>query len=127
MKRRVVRIIFILLIGSCVAAGATGADLYASWVDLLSQFADNNTGLTSFPTLLVPLGGISEGMGTASAALSRDTGYIESNPAGSALMRQTELSFYHHNWISDSNLEGVVYTIRFNDLGIGFGRKFLYV
>jgi len=127
MKRGSGRLIFILLLFNCVAAGATGADIYASWTDLLSQFKDNNTGLTSFPTLLVPLGGLSEGMGTASTALSRDTGYIESNPAASALLHDTELSFYHHNWISDSNLEGVVYTVRFNDLGIGFGGKFLYV
>jgi hypothetical protein len=119
--------ICIALIVNSVATWALGENLYASLTDALKVFADPNTGLTSFPTLLIPLGGLSEAMGTANAAMARDAGYIESNPAGSSLLAASELAFYHHNWISDSSMEGVVYTIRFNDLGIGFGGKFLYV
>ena len=73
------------------------------------------------------MGGMAEGMGTAYTAVGRDAGYIEFNPAGSALLPSSELALYHHAWIADSNLEGIVYTVRFGDLGIGLGGKFLYV
>ena len=88
---------------------------------------DPNVGLTVFPTLLVPIGGKYEGMGTAFTAVANDAGFLEANPSASSLLEQTELVFSHNNWIADSNMEGVVYTIRFDDLGIGFGGKFLYV
>jgi Uncharacterised protein family (UPF0164) len=112
-----------------ISAGswADGADFYSAWSDLMKNFADPNTGLTVFPTLLIPMGGMYEGMGTAYTAMATDGGFLESNPAASSRLSRTELSFYHHAWIADSNLEGLVYTMRFNDLGIGFGGKFLYV
>jgi hypothetical protein len=124
--RRALATLILLIAGVC-AAMAADTDLYGSITDFLGVFTDPNTGLTSFPTLLVPMGGISEGMGTAYTAMSMDSGYIESNPAASSLLKQSELAFSHHAWIANSNLEGVVYSMRFNDLGIGFGGKFLYV
>jgi hypothetical protein len=127
MSIRKCALIFLVLALNQIAVWASGADLYAGWTDLMRSFADNNTGLRSFPTLLVPMGGLAEGMGTAYTAMSRDAGYIEYNPAGSSILPSSELALYHHSWIADSNLEGVVYTIRFDDLGIGFGGKFLYV
>jgi tetratricopeptide (TPR) repeat protein len=127
MKGRLASSILLFLVFCAPGLMAVDSDLYSSITDLMNLWIDPNTGLTSFPSLNVPLGGISEGMGTAYAAMSMDTGFIESNPAASSLMNDTELSFYHHNWISNSKLEGVVYSIRFNDLGIGFGGKFLYV
>ena len=66
-------------------------------------------------------------MGTASTASAFDAGFIEANPAVTALMKNTELAFSHHAWIADTSLEGVVYTVRYDDLGIGFGGRFLYV
>jgi hypothetical protein len=112
---------------NCITLRADNADLYSSWAQAFASSGDPNAGLTAFPTLLVPLGGRYEGMGTAYAALALDSGFIESNPSASSLLKDTELAFYHHNWIADSNLEGLVYTVRFNELGIGFGGKFLYV
>jgi hypothetical protein len=119
--------ISILLIVNSVATWALGENLFAGWTDVMKIFADPNTGLTSFPTLLIPMGGLAEAMGTAYTAVARDAGYIESNPAASSVLKDSELAFYHHNWIADSNMEGVVYTVRFIDLGIGLGGKFLYV
>jgi tetratricopeptide (TPR) repeat protein len=127
MKNRRVFAISILLIVNSLTIWAGGNDFYSLWTELFSANGDSNTGLTSFPTLQIPMGGLSEAMGTAYAAMSRDSGYIESNPAASSLLKSSELAFYHHNWIADSNLEGVVYTVRFNDFGLGFGGKFLYV
>ncbi len=105
------------------------SDFYSNFSSLGSDsvFSDVNTGLTAFPVLLIPMGGLYEGMGTAFTAVSSDSSFIESNPAGSALLPYTELSLNHNNWIADSNIEGVIYTTRFNNLGIGIGGKFLYV
>jgi tetratricopeptide (TPR) repeat protein len=111
----------------CRPLMAGTGETFSSLSDLLSRFADPNTGLTVFPTLLIPMGGRYEGMGTAYTAVAADSGYLESNPSGSSVLEQGELSFLHHSWIADSNIEGVIYTVRFNDLGFGVGGKFLYV
>jgi hypothetical protein len=127
MKKRLFGILYLLL--SVMVFSADLADFYASFSTLSSLpfFSDKNTGLTVFPTLLIPMGGLYEGMGTAYTAVSSDSGFIESNPAGSSLLDYTELTVNHNNWIADTNIEGVVYTTRFNNLGIGIGGKFLYV
>ena len=119
--------IFCLLVIAPIGLWAQSADFYSAWSNLLKNFADPNTGLTSFPTLLIPMGGRLEGMGTAYTAMASDGGFMESNPAASSRLARTELSFFHHAWIADSNLEGAVYTMRFNDLGVGLAGKFLYV
>lgn len=124
-SRLAIAVLFLAL--SAPFVGANGADFYSWWTGIWEGFIDPNSGLTVFPTLQVPMGGSFEGMGTAYTALARDSGYIESNPSASAVLKDTELSFFHHNWIADSTLEGVVYTVRFDDLGIGVGGKFLSV
>ncbi|MGA2764318.1 MAG: UPF0164 family protein [Spirochaetia bacterium] len=116
-----------LLVTIGAVSWADSADFYSAWSNLMKNFADPNTGLTVFPTLLIPMGGKYEGMGTAYTAMAADGGFMESNPAASSRLARTELSFFHHAWIADSNLEGIIYTMRFNDLGIGLGGKFLYV
>jgi hypothetical protein len=126
MGHRRLSILLLLLVFGQLSWGL-GENFFAGWTDLMSSFADSNTGLRSFPTLLIPMGGIAEAMGTAYTAVSRDAGYIEYNPAASSILPSSEVALYHHSWIADSNLEGVVYTRRFDDLGIGFGGKFLYV
>ncbi len=127
MKKRFFSTLFLLFTLTMVSADL--ADFYSSLSSLSSLpfFSDKNTGLTVFPTLLVPMGGLYQGMGTAYTAVSKDSGFIESNPAGSSILDYTELTLNHNNWIADTNIEGVVYTTRFNNLGIGIGGKFLYV
>lgn len=88
---------------------------------------DSNQGLTTLPILSIPMGGRSEGLATAFAAVADDTSYIEWNPAGSSMLANTELSFYHNNWIADSKIEGLVYTQRMGNLGLGIGGKWLYL
>ena len=99
------------------------------WYAALSQAAgvDKNAGLTTFLTLVIPPGGMYQAMGTAYSAVLKDSGYLEANPAGSALLKETELSVYHNDWIGDSRLETVVFTIRQGDLGVGLGAKLLYI
>jgi tetratricopeptide (TPR) repeat protein len=125
MRRFGLATALLLLLARPLLAGSGQA--FYSLSELLSQFADPNTGLTAFPTLLIPMGGRYEGMGTAYTAVAADSGFLESNPSGSSVLERGELSFLHHSWIADSNIEGVIYTARYNDLGFGVGGKFLYV
>ena len=103
------------------------ADFYAALGGNSGVFGDPNTGLTILPILLVPSGGRYEGMGTAFTAVADDSSFLEANPSASSILESTELSVTHNNWIADTSVEGVIYTVRFNELGIGFGGKYLYV
>ena len=102
-------------------------DIYGDTAEFFSFLEDPNTGLTVFPILTIPLGGEYEGMGTAYTAIARDSSFFDANPAASAILEFTELSFLHNNWIADTNIEGVVYTKRTDQLGYAFAGKFLYV
>ncbi|HOX31232.1 MAG TPA: UPF0164 family protein [Spirochaetales bacterium] len=101
------------------------ASAYQAFSDILNP--DPNSGLTTFRSLLVPMGGLAEGMGTAYTAVARDSSYFESNPAASSCLDYTELAVFHNNWIADSKIEGAVYTIRYKGLGFGVGGKWLYL
>jgi hypothetical protein len=105
------------------------ADFYYGYSEFAASglFEDPNTGRILFPTLLVPMGGEYEGMGTAYTAVAAGSGFLEANPAGSSQAEYTEFSMLHNNWIADSSLEGVIYTVRRGDLGLGGGLKILYL
>ncbi|MFW5890815.1 MAG: UPF0164 family protein [bacterium] len=118
------RLFIILLLLISLNSYADFSDFYSSISDSITP--DPNAGLTAFPIFNIPLGGKFESMATAYTAVSNDVSYLQSNPAGGASLTWTELSFSHNNWIADSNLEGILFTMRINDLGIGIGGKFLY-
>ncbi|MBN1695995.1 MAG: UPF0164 family protein [Spirochaetales bacterium] len=127
MNRRTILLCFIIISVFSYSLFADYEDFYNELSETFSFFSDPNTGLTIFPTLLIPIGGKLEGMGTAYTAVSSDSGFIESNPAGSSMLAFSELSLLHHSWIADSNIEGIIYTFKIHDLGLGFGGKFLYL
>jgi hypothetical protein len=116
-----------LLTATAVLAPADSSNLYHQLFATLESQIDLNAGLTVFPSLLIPAGGRLEGMGTAFTAVADDSGFIEANPAASASLAQSELSVLHNNWISDTRLESVVYTTRFDNLGLGAAAKVLYL
>ena len=111
------------------AAGFPGLlraqDFYGNLADIYK--VDDNAGLTAFPVLNIPMGGRAEGMGTAYAAVADDLTFIEWNPAGSSMLKVTELGFFHNNWIADTKVESVVFASRLNNLGYGAGIKWLYL
>ena len=118
--------LFILLVSFSIYARDI-SEFYYKADNFLGSFSDPNAGLTAFPTLLIPSGGRYEAMGTAFTAVADDASFLEANPAGSSSLKYTELSFYHNNWIADTNIESVIFTTRFNNFGFGLGAKFLYV
>ena len=107
---------------------ADGQDTYGDVSDYLNNIygIDDNSGLTAFPVLNIPMGGRSEGMAGAFSALSDDISFLEFNPAGSSTLAKTELAFFHNNWIADTKMEGVAYATRFGNLGVAAGAKWLY-
>lgn len=128
MKRHILLVICIIFVSFSLSA-ADLTDFYYGYSEFAdnSLFSDPNTGRTLFPTLLIPPGGVYEGMGTAYTAVAMGSGFLEANPAGSSQLKNTELSVTHNNWIADSSLETAVYTFRDGDLGFGFGTKVLYL
>jgi hypothetical protein len=117
----------VLTLVSVIAYGAGSPETYSDLTGVFGESGVSGTGLTSFPTLTIPFGGEYEGMGTAYTAVLRDSSYFDANPSGSSTLEHSELSFLHNNWIADTNVEGIVYTMRFEHLGIGIGTKFLHV
>ncbi len=117
--------LFLFLSASLLFAGNAASTTYARISELFG--IDPNAGTNSFLTLTIPSGGRYEGMGTAFTAMSSDSSFLDSNPAASSYIKNSELTFYHNNWIADTNLESVTYTSRWNDFGIGIGGKFLYL
>jgi len=103
-------------------------DTYGNISDYLNNIygIDDNSGLTAFPILNIPMGGRSEGMAGAFSAVCDDVSFLEFNPAGSAVLEKSELAFFHNNWIADVKIEGIAYATRFGNLGIAAGAKWLY-
>jgi hypothetical protein len=84
---------------------------------------------SAFPLLKIPLGGRAEGMGSSFTAVADDASFLESNPAGSARIRHTELAFFHSRWITgaagDAMTEALVFARGFGNLGLAVGGKWL--
>jgi hypothetical protein len=100
-------------------------DYYSTWSSLFG--IDSNAGTNSFLILLIPSGGKYEGMATAYTAMALDSGFIDSNPAASSLIDNSELAFLHNNWISDVNIESIIYATRIGNFGYGFAGKMMYL
>ena len=122
MMKKIFFIFFIFSTAS-LSYSADISDIYYNADSFLDSLSDPNTGLTAFPTLLIPMGGRFEAMGTAFTAVADDASFIEANPAGSASLKYTELSFYHNDWIADTNIESVTFTTRKHNWGIGAARQ----
>jgi len=129
MRLKIAAFLAILLVFSPLALwAADGQNMYGDAADYLSGIygVDDNAGLTAFPVLNIPMGGRSEGMAGAFAAISDDISFLEFNPAGSSMLEKTELAFFHNNWIADTKIEGIAFATRFGDLGVASGVKWLY-
>jgi hypothetical protein len=91
------------------------------------QQLNGNYGTTFFPFLTMGYGGRERGLSGAFTSVADDITTIESNPAGTASLKDTELFFSHAKLMSDVNYNTMAYTIRFNDLGCGVGARVLYM
>ena len=99
--------------------------------DFLTDFgyieSSKNEGITSFRSLLIPVGGRAESLGSAYTGLSDDAGYINFNSAASCILTETQVSAFHNSWIADSKMDTLVFTTRVDNFGIGFQAGCLYM
>jgi len=128
-SRRLLSLFGLLFFSACALSQRLCAEGFDEVYQYLSEYFgfDSNAGLTTLPSLLIPMGGLSEGLGMATTAFVRDSSYFDSNPAASSMLDQTELAVYHNNWIADTRIESAVYTTRYRDLGLGAACKWLYL
>ncbi len=130
---RLTIILFSVFSGIAASLSAAGVpeDAFSTWYgDITGDYRTgevDNTGLTVFPTLEIPMGGEYEALGSAYVAAARDITYLEANPAASSSLNTTELAVFHNNLIADTNMESVAYTTRVNNFGMGMGVKYLHV
>lgn len=122
--KQLITIISLIILSSTIAF-AELHDFYADFSNFLG--IDPNAGQNSFLTLIIPAGGRYESMGTAYSAVTIDSSFLDANPASSVFLETSELSFHHNDWISDSNIESIVYTQRYDKLGWGVGGKLLWL
>ena len=122
-----VSVLLLTIISVSAVFSSDYPDYYAVISNLVGLTDDLNTGTTVFPLLRIPSGGKAEGMGTAQTAVASDSASISYNPAVSSVLDMSELAFLHNNWIADSSIESVMYTTRFDNLGIGAGMKMIYL
>ncbi len=105
-------------------------DISKSYHDVskaFDAFIQKNEGETAFRSLLIPAGGRFEALGYAFTALSNDASFFEANPAGSAVLNNTEVIFSHNNWIADSKLDTVNYSQRKRKLAWGGSFRCFYI
>jgi hypothetical protein len=130
-KDRVLFFFLGLVITAYASAAGVPDEAFSTWYgDIAERYSVEdveNTGLTVFPTLEIPMGGEYEALGSAYTAAGRDVTYLEANPAASAGILNTELAVFHNNLIADTNMESAAYTTRFDNLGTGVGIKYLHV
>jgi len=124
MKRKIAALTFMILSLSSIS-GKDFSEYYSSWSSMFG--IDPSSGIYSFLILRIPSGGKYEGMGTAFTAVAIDSSFIESNPAASSLVDNTELSFLHNNWINDVNIESVIFATRIGNIGMGLAGKMMYL
>ncbi|MGL4986633.1 MAG: UPF0164 family protein [Treponemataceae bacterium] len=102
-------------------------DFYDDFSSFLESMISPNEGRTSFRSLNIPSGGRSEAMGGAFTGLANDISYLEHNPAGAAILENTEFAAFHNSWIADSALDSIAFSQRFGNFGYGVGLRVFYV
>lgn len=84
-------------------------------------------GTSFFPILNKPYGGREMALSGAFTGLADDISTIESNPAGTAALENTEFFFSHSKLFGDVNYNAAAYTMRFNELGFGVSVRMAYL
>lgn len=127
MKRKPgLMLCLVLMAGARVGAQGVFPSAYDLVYGLFS-LQDPNAGMTTFLSALIPAGGSAESMGMAFTAVADDASFLDLNPSASAVQDQTQFAFYHNNWIADTRIEGIAYTVRLGSLGLSLGGKWLYL
>lgn len=131
MKRKGISFITSAIFLIFISVMPVFASDYSDMTNTLSElgFLDSskNEGTTSFRSLLIPVGGRPESLGSAYTGLCDDAGYINYNAAASCILTETQASAFHNSWIADSKMDTLVYTTRIENFGFGLQAGCLYM
>ena len=131
MKAKRIRILTVFIFLFFCVPGIIFSLDYADISDTLSEFglfnSSKNEGATSFRSLLIPVGGRAESLGSAYTGLCDDAGYINYNSAASCILNETQASAFHNSWIADSKMDTIVFTTRVDNFGFGLQAGCLYM
>ncbi len=121
-------LIIAFLIFSSVHAFALDTNNISDFLTDLGYIdSSKNEGVTSFRSLLIPIGGRAESLGSAYTGLCDDAGYINFNSAASSILQETQVSAFHNSWIADSKMDTLVFTTRIDNVGFGLQAGCLYM
>lgn len=122
-----IKFIIFLIFVSASAYSLDISDISDAFTDLGYIGSSQNEGTTSYRSLLIPVGGRSESLGSAYTGLCDDAGYINFNAAASCILNETQASAFHNSWIADSKMDTIVYTTRVDNMGLGFQAGCFYM
>ena len=120
-------IAFLFFINSFLLFALDYEDLTNTLTDLGYFSGNKDEGATSFRSLLIPVGGRPESLGSAYTGLCDDAGYINFNSAASCIINDTQACAFHNSWIADSSVETAAYTMRKTNFGWGASVKCFHV
>lgn len=118
------KLLFVMFFSISFPAFSSG---YSSISKAFNVFTNLHEGEVGFRSLLIHPGGRIAALNGAFTALANDVTFFETNPAGSATLRQTELAFFHNAWIADSHLDTISYSMRSGNLGYGASLRCFYI
>ena len=118
------KLLFIIFFSISLPVFSSG---YSSISKAFDIFTNLHEGEVGFRSLLIHSGGRMAALNGAFTALANDITFFETNPAGSATLRQTELAFFHNAWIADSHLDTLSYSMRTGNLGYGASLRCFYI
>ncbi len=115
-KIRIFGILIFLSFFSPAASAASLSEINNSLGDIFAPMADENEGVTTFRSLLIPFGGRTESLGSAFTGLGDDISFLRFNPAAGSLQKETQIALFHNSWIADSKFETIAFTTRFQKI-----------
>ena len=127
IKKKFISFLIILILAAVNAFAIDVSDVSDVFTDLGYIGSSENEGTTSFRSLLIPVGGRSESLGSAYTGLCDDAGYINYNSAASCILNETQVCAFHNSWIADSKMDTLVYTTRIDNVGFGLQAGCLYM
>ena len=127
IKKKFISFLIILILAAVNIFAIDVSDISDVFTDLGYIDSSKNEGTTSFRSLLIPVGGRSESLGSAYTGLCDDAGYINYNSAASCILTETQVCAFHNSWIADSKMDTLVYTTRIDNVGFGLQAGCLYM
>lgn len=119
--------IFLLIFFTFNANALSLTDLSTTIGAAFEDFYSDNEGTTSFRSLMIPIGGRAESLGSSFTGLADDVSYLFYNPAAACVLKESQMAVFHNTWIADSQMDSIAFTNRENNFGFGTMLSCFYI